>query len=145
MAKMTKNKIFRTLGLSSDLKGANCGASWFATSGDLLEVRSPTTGELLATIEQAGAKDYEKVVRQAQKAFLAWRTLPAPKRGEIVRQAGEALRAKKDALGALVSLEMGKILTEGRGEVQEMIDICDFAVAARGSIRPGSARSAAWR
>ncbi len=128
MAKMTKSKIFRTLGLSSKLKGANCGASWFATSGDLLEVRSPTTGELLATIEQAGAKDYEKVVRQAQKAFLAWRTLPAPKRGEIVRQVGEALRAKKDVLGALVSLEMGKILTEGRGEVQEMIDICDFAL-----------------
>jgi aldehyde dehydrogenase (NAD+) len=125
---MSKSTIFRALGLSSKLKGANCGASWFATSRDMLEVRSPTTGELLATIEQAGAKDYEKVVRQAQKAFIAWRTLPAPRRGEIVRQVGEALRAKKDVLGALVSLEMGKILTEGRGEVQEMIDICDFAL-----------------
>ncbi len=67
-------------------------------------------------------------MKQAKKAFVAWRALPAPKRGEIVRQVGEALRAKKDALGALVSLEMGKILTEGLGEVQEMIDICDFAV-----------------
>ena len=126
--KWTKTRIFRALGLSSRMKGANCGGSWFATSKDALEVFSPTTGELLATVEQAGPRDYQRVMRQAQKAFAAWRALPAPKRGEIVRQVGEALRAKKDALGALVSLEMGKILTEGHGEVQEMIDICDFAV-----------------
>ena len=67
-------------------------------------------------------------MRRSQKAFLAWRDVPAPKRGEVVRQVGEALRAKKDMLGRLVALEMGKILTEGLGEVQEMIDICDFAV-----------------
>jgi len=126
--KMTKNTIFRALGLKSRLKGANCGGEWFAASGDLLEVRSPTTGELLAKIEQAGARDYEKVMRQSQQAFQVWRMVPAPKRGEVVRQIGEALRAKKDVLGALVSLEMGKILTEGLGEVQEMIDICDYAV-----------------
>jgi aldehyde dehydrogenase (NAD+) len=79
-------------------------------------------------VEQASARDYAKLMRQAQKAFIAWRAIPAPKRGEIVRQVGEALREKKEALGALVSLEMGKILTEGLGEVQEMIDICDYAV-----------------
>ncbi|MFH1845008.1 MAG: aldehyde dehydrogenase family protein [bacterium] len=128
MAKYTKNMIFKALGLSAKMQGANFGGKWFATSKDLLEVHSPTTGELLAKIEQASAKDYDRVMKQSQQAFLVWRELPAPKRGEIVRQVGEALRAKKDVLGALVSLEMGKILTEGHGEVQEMIDICDFAV-----------------
>ena len=128
MAKMSKKKIFKALGLVAKQKGANYGGEWFATSKQLLEVRSPTSGQLLATVEQAGARDYTRVMQQSQKAFTAWRAVPAPKRGEIVRQVGEALRAKKDALGALVSLEMGKILTEGLGEVQEMIDICDFAV-----------------
>ena len=128
MAKYSKNRIFKLLGLSAKLKGANCGGQWFATSGEKLEVRSPSDGKLLATIEQAGARDYDRVMKQSQKAFVAWRAVPAPRRGEIVRQVGEALREKKDMLGALVSLEMGKILTEGHGEVQEMIDICDFAV-----------------
>ncbi len=128
MAKMSKKKIFKALGLVTKQKGANYGGEWFATSKQLLEVRSPTSGQLLATVEQAGARDYTRVMQQSQKAFVAWRARPAPKRGEIVRQVGEALREKKDALGALVSLEMGKILTEGLGEVQEMIDICDFAV-----------------
>ncbi|PID81864.1 aldehyde dehydrogenase family protein [bacterium DOLZORAL124_64_63] len=82
----------------------------------------------MAKIEQASPEDYDKVMKQAKKAFVEFRALPAPKRGEIVRQVGEALREKKDMLGALVSLEMGKIYTEGLGEVQEMIDICDFAV-----------------
>jgi len=128
MAKMSKKKIFKALGLVAKQKGANYGGEWFATSKQLLEVRSPTSGQLLATVEQASARDYTRVMQQSQKAFVAWRAIPAPKRGEIVRQVGEALREKKDALGALVSLEMGKILTEGLGEVQEMIDICDFAV-----------------
>jgi aldehyde dehydrogenase (NAD+) len=123
-----KKKIFKTLGLASRLKGASCGGEWFASSGDLIEVRSPATGELLAKVEQAGAEDYERLLQQAQAGFREWRQLPAPKRGEIVRQIGEALRQKKEMLGRLVSLEMGKILTEGLGEVQEMIDICDFAV-----------------
>jgi len=125
---MTKARIFKELGLKARMKGASTGGAWFADSGDFLESRSPANGELLARIEQASARDYGKVMKQAKKAFLEWRALPAPKRGEIVRQVGEALRARKDALGALVSLEMGKILTEGLGEVQEMIDICDFAV-----------------
>jgi len=126
--KITKNQIFRALGLKSRMKGANCGGDWFAGSNDFIVSRNPTTGEVLARIEQASVKDYDKVMKQARKAFLIWRELPAPRRGEIVRQMGEALRAKKDMLGALVSLEMGKIYTEGLGEVQEMIDICDFAV-----------------
>ena len=126
--KPTRNRIFRALGLKSRMKGANCGGEWFAGSGDYLESVNPTTGEVLARIEQASAADYDKVMKQAKKAFLAWRAMPAPKRGEVVRQIGHALREKKEMLGALVSLEMGKILTEGLGEVQEMIDICDFAV-----------------
>ena len=128
MTTQEKNRMFKALGLQSRLAGANCGGEWFASGGELLESRSPTTGELLAKIEQADAKDYEKVMKHAQKAFLAWRAVPAPRRGEIVRQVGVALRAKKEMLGRLVSLEMGKILTEGLGEVQEMIDICDYAV-----------------
>ncbi len=122
------SQIFRALGLKTKMKGANTGGEWFAGSGDFLTSKNPTNGEVLAKIEQASAKDYNQVMKQARKAFVIWRELPAPRRGEIVRQVGEALRAKKDMLGALVSLEMGKIYTEGLGEVQEMIDICDFAV-----------------
>ncbi|MEN8008246.1 MAG: aldehyde dehydrogenase family protein [Candidatus Krumholzibacteriota bacterium] len=125
---VTKNQIFRALGLKSKMKGASFGGEWFADSGDYITSKNPTTGEVLAKIEQASAKDYDKVMKNARAAFLTWRELPAPQRGEIVRQVGEALREKKDMLGALVSLEMGKIYTEGLGEVQEMIDICDFAV-----------------
>ncbi len=125
---ITKNRIFRALGLKKRMKGANCGGEWFADSKDYIVSINPTTGEELAKIEQASPKDYDKVMKQAKKAFVEFRALPAPKRGEIVRQVGEALREKKDMLGALVSLEMGKIYTEGLGEVQEMIDICDFAV-----------------
>ncbi|MCK9996773.1 MAG: aldehyde dehydrogenase family protein, partial [Candidatus Krumholzibacteria bacterium] len=125
---VTKNQIFRALGLTAKMKGANCGGEWFADSKDYLTSVNPTTGEILAKVEQASAKDYDKVMKNARAAFLVFRQMPAPHRGEIVRQVGEALRAKKDMLGALVSLEMGKIYTEGLGEVQEMIDICDFAV-----------------
>jgi aldehyde dehydrogenase (NAD+) len=125
---VTKNQIFRALGLTARMKGANCGGQWFADSKDYITSVNPTNGEVLARIEQASAKDYDKVMKKARAAFLVWRQLPAPQRGEIVRQIGEALRAKKEMLGALVSLEMGKIYTEGLGEVQEMIDICDFAV-----------------
>ncbi len=125
---VTKAQIFRALGLSARMKGASTGGAWFADSKDDLETVNPTTGEVLARIEQASAKDYDKVMREAKQAFLVWRAVPAPRRGEIVRQVGEALRQNKEMLGALVSLEMGKIHTEGLGEVQEMIDICDFAV-----------------
>ncbi len=122
------NKIFKALDLGRELKGANAGGEWFADSGDFLDVVDPTTGTVIARVEQASAKDYEKMMRKATAAFVLWRDVPAPRRGEVVRQLGEALRAKKEALGQLVSLEMGKILTEGLGEVQEMIDICDYAV-----------------
>jgi len=125
---ITKNQIFRALGLTSKMKGANCGGEWFADSKDYIISVNPTDGKVLAHIEQASAKDDDKVMKKARAAFLVGRQMPAPQRGEIVRQVGEALRAKKDMLGALVSLEMGKIYTEGLGEVQEMIDICDFAV-----------------
>ncbi|MBU2502441.1 aldehyde dehydrogenase family protein [bacterium] len=125
---VSKAQIFRALGLSARMKGASTGGAWFADSKDFLESVNPTTGEVLARIEQASAKDYDKVMKEAKKAFLVWRSMPAPRRGEVVRQVGEALRQKKEMLGALVSLEMGKIHTEGLGEVQEMIDICDFAV-----------------
>ncbi|MBM3789990.1 MAG: aldehyde dehydrogenase family protein, partial [Acidobacteria bacterium] len=128
MVTRDQKSIFKTLGLKPRLSGASCGETWFAGSGEWLPVHSPTTGELLARVEQADAADYNKVVRQAAKAFQTWRATPAPRRGEVVRQFAMALREKKDALGRLVSLEMGKILTEGLGEVQEMIDICDYAV-----------------
>ena len=125
---VTKNQIFRALGLKARMKGANFGGEWFANSKDYIVSTNPTTGEVLAKIEQASPKDYDLVMKNARKAFLEFRTMPAPLRGEIVRQIGMALREKKEMLGALVSLEMGKIYTEGMGEVQEMIDICDFAV-----------------
>jgi aldehyde dehydrogenase (NAD+) len=106
-----------------------CYGDWIASpSGGQLESINPATGEVLAKIQLAGPEDYETVVTQASDAFLDWRMLPAPRRGEIVRELADELRAVKDDLGTLVSLEMGKILAEGRGEVQEMIDIADFAV-----------------
>src|SRR5262245_17353659 len=89
---------------------------------------NPATGAPLGSVPLATLADYDAAVRAAGAAFLGWREVPAPKRGEIVRQVGEAFRREKDALGKLVSLEAGKILSEGLGEVQEMIDICDFAV-----------------
>jgi len=124
----TVKAIFPKLGLSA--KGANAGAFWgeWGGAGAVLEKRSPIDGSLLGRVKQATPADYERAVAAAQKAFLAWRDLPAPKRGEIVRQYGNALRELKPELGRLVSLEAGKILAEGEGEVQEMIDICDYAV-----------------
>jgi aldehyde dehydrogenase (NAD+) len=92
------------------------------------EVRSPITGEVIGRLKDDNPRDVGRTVERAQKAFLAWRKLPPPRRGELVRLLGEELRAAKPALGALVTLEAGKIVAEGLGEVQEMIDICDFAV-----------------
>ncbi len=124
----TVKAIFPKLGLSA--KGANPGAFWgeCGGAGPILEKRSPIDGSLIGRVKQATPGDYDRAVAAAQKAFLAWRDLPAPKRGEIVRQYGNALRELKPELGRLVSLEAGKILAEGEGEVQEMIDICDYAV-----------------
>ncbi len=97
-------------------------------SGPELEVISPIDGSRIATVQQVTEEEYDRIVDRAHAAFLEWRKVPGPKRGEVVRQLGLRLRELKDELGALVTLEMGKILPEGKGEVQEMIDICDFAV-----------------
>jgi aldehyde dehydrogenase (NAD+) len=114
------------LGIEPRNLGAFDG-EWKASGDDLVSV-SPIDGKELASVQQATVEDYEKVMIRAGEAFASWRTLPAPKRGDVVRQLGQALRDYKDPLGTLVTLEMGKIKTEGDGEVQEMIDICDFAV-----------------
>jgi aldehyde dehydrogenase (NAD+) len=124
---MTKDEIFEALGLSDTNRGAH-GAGWIDTGGEALASVNPTTGETIATVAMTTPDDYEQVVVAAQENFREWRMLPAPKRGEYVRLIGNALRDHKQALGALVSLEMGKIVAEGEGEVQEMIDIADFAV-----------------
>jgi len=120
--------ILKNLKLTGVQSGASTGVDWIKTSGSILESTSPIDGNLIGSIKQATAADYEKVVKTANKAFIEWRKIPAPKRGEVVRQIGDALRENKESLGMLVSYEMGKIYQEGLGEVQEMIDICDFAV-----------------
>jgi aldehyde dehydrogenase (NAD+) len=119
--------ILRRLGIDDVNPGATDGRAWFG-SGELLDVLDPTTGKVLARVKQATDADYERVVKAAHEAFLQWRLVPAPVRGQVVRDIGEELRKHKDDLGALVTIEMGKILTEGKGEVQEMIDVADFAV-----------------
>lgn len=116
------------LGIKEKHFGASTGAEWLETNGEVIESYSPVDGALIGTVNAASQDQYEEVIKKAQEAFLEWRMVPAPKRGEIVRQFGEALRTHKEALGKLVSYEMGKSLQEGLGEVQEMIDICDFAV-----------------
>ncbi len=119
--------LLKRLGIEAENSGAFDG-SWIDTGGDLLQSLNPTTGEPIAAVRQASSDDYERVSARSHEAFKQWRTWPAPKRGEVVRQLGEALREHKDDLGALVTLEMGKILSEGLGEVQEMIDMADLAV-----------------
>ncbi|MGH8717681.1 MAG: L-piperidine-6-carboxylate dehydrogenase [Burkholderiales bacterium] len=116
--------------LTLDLKPHNPAAyanSWRSGQGELASV-NPATGEVIATSGKAAAEDYEQVVQNAREAFASWRLTPAPKRGELVRRFADLLRANKEALGTLISIETGKIKQEGLGEVQEMIDIADFAV-----------------
>ncbi len=117
----------KNLGINHENLGVSTGGSYFA-SGEIIESFSPNDGNLIAKVKMADAKDFQKVVETAKKAAVEFRKLPAPKRGEIVRQFGLKLREYKEDLGKLVSYEMGKSLQEGLGEVQEMIDICDFAV-----------------
>ncbi|MDH3540637.1 MAG: aldehyde dehydrogenase family protein, partial [Acidimicrobiia bacterium] len=117
---MNVDQIFGALGLEEKNPGAFAGA-WISTSGEPLQVFNPATGELLGTVIQATEDEYEQVIASSIEAFDRWRMLPAPKRGEYVRLLGQELRKYKTELGALVSLEMGKILPEGEGEVQEMI------------------------
>lgn len=109
-------------------KGVSTGLEWIDSKGDIIDSFSPVDDKKIGAVIAADKESYETVIKKAEEAFKVWRLVPAPKRGEIVRQIGEALRQYKDPLGKLVSYEMGKSLQEGLGEVQEMIDICDFAV-----------------
>jgi aldehyde dehydrogenase (NAD+) len=117
----------QTLGIQEINEGTSTGSEHFS-NGEVIESYSPVDGQLIAKVKSSTEADYEKAMAAATKAFKTWRLMPAPQRGEIVRQFGERLREKKEALGRLVSYEMGKSYQEGLGEVQEMIDICDFAV-----------------
>jgi len=131
MATTDNNEIaqaLQLLGLKKLNKGISTGTKWYECKGDRLDSYSPADGELIGYVNQATKLDYEKMMKVIPDAFKSWRMKPAPKRGEIVRQIGDELRKFKDPLGKLVSYETGKILQEGLGEVQEMIDICDFAV-----------------
>jgi aldehyde dehydrogenase (NAD+) len=121
--------VLKNLGIDEINDAVSTGKNWKSNAAALLkDIHSPVDGKKIAAVKFATAKDYEETIAVAQQAFLSWRMAPAPKRGEIVRQLGDELRAHKDDLGKLVSYEMGKSLQEGWGEVQEMIDICDFAV-----------------
>jgi len=122
--------FLKVLGIAETNYGATTGApgGWIKTTGEALVSYSPIDGQPIATVLQATADEYEQVLDKAQVAFRQWRMLPAPKRGVIIREIGDALRQYKEPLGRLVTLEMGKIVAEGYGEVQEMIDIADFCV-----------------
>lgn len=123
------NDVLKQLGIEAINKGTSTGVQSFATdSATLQEVYSPVDGQLIAKVRYTTAAEYNQVIEKATEAFVSWRKVPAPKRGEIVRQYGNLLREYKEPLGKLVSYEMGKSYQEGLGEVQEMIDICDFAV-----------------
>ena len=121
-------ETLKQLGIEAVNRGASTGSYWFNTRGTQIDSISPVDGQLIASVHAASEVDYEAVILKAQEAFKSWRLIPAPKRGEVVRQLAEKIREYKQPLGELVSYEMGKSLQEGLGEVQEMIDICDFAV-----------------
>ncbi|MBN8837815.1 MAG: aldehyde dehydrogenase family protein [Sphingobacteriia bacterium] len=116
------------LTIQQNNKGTSTGLTWISSTGAEIISHSPVDGKIIGSVVSTDQTAYQTVVNTASQAFLEWRMWPAPKRGEVVRQVGEAIRRHKEALGRLVSYEMGKSLQEGLGEVQEMIDICDFAV-----------------
>ena len=120
--------VLAQLGIGETNSGAHDGARPIETTGDAIVSINPTDGQPLASVREATTETYEALIAAAEAAFVKWRTMPAPKRGEVVREIGEALRDKKELLGRLVTLEAGKIVSEGEGEVQEMIDIADFSV-----------------
>jgi aldehyde dehydrogenase (NAD+) len=120
--------ILASLNITGDAKGGSTGTKWLEGSGTIFDSFSPVDGKKIGSVRSTDREAYEQVVHTAAQAFNEWRMWPAPRRGEVVRQLGEALRQYKEPLGKLVSYEMGKSLQEGYGEVQEMIDICDFAV-----------------
>ena len=122
-------KILKELGIKLKNYGSSTGTKWNKTTNQgELKIYSPVNGKYIASVYQSSEKDYENVIKTAQSAFKVWRNITAPRRGEVVRQIGLRLREYKKTLGTLVSYEMGKSIQEGMGEVQEMIDICDFAV-----------------
>jgi aldehyde dehydrogenase (NAD+) len=143
--------FLRELGIQKDNPGAYDG-EWLDCKGEWLESHDPATGQVIGRVRQATGEEYEACISAADDAFRRWREVPAPRRGEIVRRLGNAIREKKDALGHLITLEMGKILQEGLGEVQEAIDIADFAVGqarmlyglSMHSERPGHAMREQW-
>ena len=122
------DNILQNLGIDKDSNGVSTGQTSWKGGGRAVAVHSPVDGKTIGTVNLASADDYARVKKAAHEAFSVWRQMPAPQRGEIVRQYGDKLRQHKQHLGELVSYEMGKSLQEGLGEVQEMIDICDFAV-----------------
>ncbi|HEY6635477.1 MAG TPA: aldehyde dehydrogenase family protein [Acidimicrobiia bacterium] len=124
---MNQSEVLAALGIGEHNSGVFAG-EWLEATGEDVDVINPTTGEVMARVTMASAADYEKVVASSVDTFERWRRVPAPKRGDYVRRLGNALRENIDVLGSLVTLEMGKIHAEGVGEVQEMVDICDFAV-----------------
>ena len=121
-------EFLKQLQLEKKNEGSSTGTVWHKSKGEIIVSSSPVDNKEIGTVISTDLETYEKIIKTAQAAFLEWRNWPAPKRGEVVRQMGDALRKEKQALGQLVSYEMGKSLQEGLGEVQEMIDICDFAV-----------------
>src|SRR5438128_7164818 len=149
---MMADEALAKFAIGDDVNGAMIGARDLATSGERIVVRSPIDMKALAAIPSATAGDVGKVIDAAGEAFLKWREVPAPKRGEFVRRLGEKLRERKADLARVVQLEAGKITQEALGEVQEMIDICDFAVGlsrqlygrTMASERPGHRLTEQW-
>jgi aldehyde dehydrogenase (NAD+) len=125
---MNIQEIISKLGIKEQNSGTSTGCIELTSDGNFISSTSPVDGKKIATIEQTSEASYHQAIDKAQEALIYWKKLPAPQRGEIVRQFGDELRKNKSDLGALVSYEMGKSYQEGLGEVQEMIDICDFAV-----------------
>ncbi|MEY2646129.1 MAG: hypothetical protein RL158_105 [Bacteroidota bacterium] len=121
-------EFLKALSIQKENEGSSTGSKWIQSNGAIISSHSPVDAQIIGSVKSTDKEAYEKTIQTAQNAFLEWRNWPAPKRGEVVRQLGEALREQKQYLGQLVSYEMGKSLQEGLGEVQEMIDICDFAV-----------------
>ena len=120
--------LLNRLGIGEVNRGVSPLDSPGSAGGTLIRPINPATGSPLPAVQAASADEYDRMVDRACEVFRTWRMVPAPRRGEVVRQVGEALRARKADLGLLITLETGKIRTEGEGEVQEMIDMCDFAV-----------------
>lgn len=150
----TVQAALRGLGIQAVNSGGSTGRHWWSAhaTGPMIQSINPATGEMIAAVRPCSPDDYEHIAKQSLEVFASWRMVPAPKRGELVRLIGQALREKKDHLGTLVSLEVGKIKAEGDGEVQEMIDMADFAVgqsrmlygATMQSERPAHRMSEQW-